>query len=155
MVSTTSDGIFTVSGQGVLLSWNPACERITGLSRRRGHGAPDVMRRLEAQTGSGLAMDLHRWAADPALPRDILGDHRGRVAPEAPCSITPATEADGDDATFISEVHEGHHRRGVRGAARAFSQLVEAQADQRLVVEHLQRAVAPDPPDVDGTNMAV
>ncbi len=155
IVSTTSDGIFTVSGQGVLLSWNPACERITGLSAGEVMGRTDVMRRLEAQTGSGLAIDLNRWAADPALPRDILVTTADGSRRRLSCSITPATEADGDDATFVvvaRDITPAEEYEELRGQ---FSQLVEAQAAQRLVVEHLQRAVAPDPPDVDGTDIAV
>ncbi|MGH3499066.1 MAG: ATP-binding SpoIIE family protein phosphatase, partial [Nocardioidaceae bacterium] len=36
-----------------------------------------------------------------------------------------------------------------------FSRLVEAQAAQRLVVDHLQKAVAPEPPGIDGADIAV
>jgi len=155
IVTTTSDGIFTLGADGTVLSWNAACERITGLTAPEVLGRVDTMQRLHARTSDGSPIDVRDWAADSALPSDILvqgvGGHRRRLS----CSVSPATGADSGAAAFVvvaRDITPSEEYEELRGQV---SQLVEAQAAQRLVVDHLQRAVAPDLPVIDGADMAV
>ncbi|MDO9379261.1 MAG: SpoIIE family protein phosphatase [Nocardioidaceae bacterium] len=154
IVSTTSDGIFSLADSGVLLTWNAACERITGYAESEVTGRRDLMRVLSARTAAGRPVDFANWVTMPSLPREILvttadGDQR-RLS----CSATSGTDPEGRQSLVVvaRDVTPAEEYEELREQFRA---LVEAQAAQRLVVDHLQQAVAPEPPAVEGADIAV
>ncbi len=172
IVSTASDGIFTLAEHGTVLSWNAACEQITGLTAEEVLGRPDAMRLLDARTPDGDAVDFTSWTRDPNLPREFLITRR-----PGPTSMQPAADDDGAaDATVVrrlscswSETREDSGRaptlvvvaRDITPADEyealqaQFNSLVEQEKAQRLVVHHLQQAVAPVAPELEGTEMSV
>ncbi|MDQ3166649.1 MAG: SpoIIE family protein phosphatase [Actinomycetota bacterium] len=155
IVSTTSDGIFTLGEDGSVLSWNSACERITGLTEAAVLGQRDTMQCLEARTTAGSRVDFSGWAADPALPHDIVittlrGAHR-RLS----CSTSPAADVDGRSETLVVVARDITPVEEHEELREQLSRLAEAQAAQRLVVDHLQKAVAPEPPEIEGADLAV
>jgi len=155
IVSATCDGIFTLDDDGAVLSWNTACEQITGLESADVLGRDDTMQRLRARTLAGSPIDFGGWAADPALPHDIVittatsGDRR------LSCSTSAAANVHGRCDTLVvvaRDVTPVEQYEELRGQ---LNRLTETQAAQRLVVDHLQRAVAPEPPELDGVELAV
>ncbi|MFY0409672.1 ATP-binding SpoIIE family protein phosphatase [Solicola sp. PLA-1-18] len=154
IISTTSDGIFTLADDGSLLTWNDACERITGFPQTDLKGRRDVMRVLGARTAAGRPVDFTNWVSMPSLPREILittaAGEQGRLS----CSATSGTDSHGRQTLVVvaRDVTPAEEYEELREQFRA---LVEAQAAQRLVVDHLQQAVAPEPPAVEGADIAV
>ncbi len=156
IVSSTSDGIFTLSDNGIVLSWNAACERITGLSAGDVVGRRDAMRRLNARTASGTPVDFVDWAADAALPSEIVltrfGDGELR---RLLCSANRAIDVEARSETLVVVARDITPAEEHEQLREQFSRLVEVQAAQRLVVDHLQKAVAPEPPGIAGADIAV
>lgn len=155
ILSTTSDGIFTLGEDGAVLTWNTACEQITGLVESDVLGRRDTMQRLQARTTAGTPTHFGRWAADPALPHDIVittahGTHR-RLS----CSTSAATDVDGHSETLVVVARDITPVEQYEELREQLHRLAEAQAAQRIVVDHLQRAVAPEPPEIPDTDLAV
>ncbi len=155
IISTTSDGIFTLGEDGAVLTWNAACERITRLPGSAVLGRTDLTRLLRMRTPAGTSVDLRHPSTDPALPIHVLittADHRRR---RLSCAVTPASGGPDDPAAVVviaRDVTPAEEYEQLRGQ---LDELQEAQAAQRLVVEHLQRAVAPEPPAVDAAEVGV
>ncbi len=155
IVDTTSDGIFTLADDGTALTWNYGCETITGLAATDVVDRRDVLTRLKARTAAGVPIDFTGWTANPALPAEVLitrpdGSHR-RLS----CSVSTATATDLQTRTLVVVARDITPAEEYEELREQFGRLVEAQAAQRLVVEHLQRAVAPEPPGIDGGDIAV
>lgn len=154
IVSTTSDGIFTLSDDGSLRTWNAACASITGFTADELVGRRDVMRTLGARTSTGKPIDLANWISMPSLPREILITTCNGNQRRLSCSASPAADADGERSLVVvaRDITPAEEYEELR---EQFSRLVEAQAAQRLVVDHLQKAVAPEPPGIEGADIAV
>ncbi|MGH1563685.1 ATP-binding SpoIIE family protein phosphatase [Mumia sp. DW29H23] len=154
ILQSTSDGIFTVDATGIITTWNPACERITGLSASEALGRRDALQRLQARTANGRPVDLENWREFRDFPREMVVTATDGRVQQLACSFTRAEDTAGTprlvviarDITPATEFHELREQ---------FSQLVEMQAAQRLVVDHLQQAVAPEPPGMEGVDIAV
>ncbi|WP_100414900.1 ATP-binding SpoIIE family protein phosphatase [Mumia flava] len=154
ILRSTSDGIATMAATGEVTTWNPACERITGLSAAEVLGTRDLQQRLVARTSNGARIDLSIWGRTYPFPRELIitradgVDRRLSITAtrgEAPAG-SPQLVVIARDITPASEYHELRSQ---------FAQLLEVQAAQRLVVDHLQQAVAPEPPGVSGLDIAV
>ncbi|MFY9914274.1 MAG: SpoIIE family protein phosphatase [Nocardioidaceae bacterium] len=155
IVDTTSDGIFTLADDGTVLTWNSGCEAITGLAARDTVDRPYILTGLRARTAAGVPIDFAGWATNPTLPGEVVitrpdGSHR-RLS----CSVSTATATDLQTRTLVVVARDITPAEEYQELREQFSRLVEAQAAQRLVVEHLQRAVAPEPPGIDGGDIAV
>jgi PAS domain S-box-containing protein len=155
IVGTTSDGIFTLADDGTPITWNAGCEKITGLSAREVIGHREVLTRLDARTAAGVPIDFAGWATQPTLPAEVLvtradGSHR-RLS----CSVSTATDVELKTRTLVVVARDITPAEEYEELREQFGRLVEAQAAQRLVVEHLQRAVAPEPPGIEGGDIAV
>ncbi|HET7172936.1 MAG TPA: SpoIIE family protein phosphatase [Nocardioidaceae bacterium] len=153
IVSSTSDGIFTLSENGDVLTWNRGCEQITGLPAARVLGRRDVFRELDARTALGNRVDLARWAQAQSLPAEILITPPGSGDRRLSCSTS--TASDGLTRTLVVVARDITPAERYQELQQQFGRLVEAQEAQRLVVDHLQQAVAPEPPSVEGAEIAV
>jgi PAS domain S-box-containing protein len=120
IIANTTDGIFTATLEGLILSWNPAMERITGLSAvdalgRRWH---DV---IESQTMSSTSLEGAPTSEDILLirtdgseqwirtARNPIGDPQGELAGEVVVArdVTAELEAERMKADFVATVsHE-------------------------------------------------
>ncbi len=120
VIANTTDGIFTVSLEGSILSWNPAMGRITGLSAadaigRRWH---DV---IESRTVSSASLDGPPTSEDILLirtdgseqwirtTRNPIGDPQGEPAGEVVVArdVTAELKAERLKADFVATVsHE-------------------------------------------------
>ncbi len=155
IVTTTSDGIFTLADDGAVLTWNAGCEKITDLPAAEVLGRRDALKRLHARTALGTPIDFAGWAGGKSLPAEVLitradGGHR-RLS----CSASTATDVDRSSQTLVVVARDITSAEEYEELREQFSRLVEAQAAQRLVVEHLQQAVAPEPPGIEGADIAV
>lgn len=155
IMTTASDGILTLDDVGTVLSWNAACERITGLPADAVVGRTDVLERIEARTSDGTSIDPRRSLPDPALPVEVLvttvDGRRRRLS----CSVTAAAGAPDDSTRAVVVARDVTPAEEFEQLREQLDELVEAQEAQRLVVAHLQRAVAPQPPDVEEADIAV
>ncbi len=117
-------------------------------------GRRDALARLHARTASGRPVDLLNWREVDEFPREMLITATNGEQRQLACSFTRAENSDGTrslvviarDITPATEFHE---------LSEQFKKLVEMQAAQRLVVDHLQQAVAPEPPGMEGVDIAV
>ncbi|GAC1423152.1 MAG: hypothetical protein NVSMB57_16000 [Actinomycetota bacterium] len=155
IVGSTSDGIFTVSPDGRIMSWNPAMERITGVHATDVVGREDGHALLRVQTLDGAPVDLCKWATiSTALPNDlrVVGTD-GRLR-SVSCSYSTASDANGPH-TFIAVMRDVSQHEEMAALREQYGRLAEAEATQRAVVEQLQAAVMPARPDVDGVELGV
>ncbi len=155
IVGTTSDGIFTFTDDGAILSWNAGCEKITGLAASAVLGSVQALARLNARSSHGVPIDLKTWAGVLPLPGELVitrpdGTHR-RLS----CSVSTANDVELLTKTHVVVARDITPAEQYEELREQFSQLVEAEAAQRVVVEHLQRAVAPEPPPIEGGDIAV
>ncbi|MGH3448125.1 MAG: SpoIIE family protein phosphatase, partial [Nocardioidaceae bacterium] len=155
IVGSTSDGIFTLGDDGTVLTWNSGCERITGLAAVDVVGRRHVLRRLRARTALDTPIDFAAWAADPTLPAEVLITRDNGEVRRLSCAATPATNVDGPSQTLVVVARDITPATEYQELREQFSRLVEAQEAQRLVVDHLQQAVTPEPPGIDGVDLAV
>ena len=153
VVSATSDGIASLAEDGSARSWNPALERITGLSESEVVGRLDGLSRLDARTPAGEPVDLAAWADGVGLPDElsVRGGTGGRR--RLACSYSHAEDEQGRVLVVVArDVTPVQEFEALRAE---FGRLVEQEAARRLVVEQLQAAVVPDTPEVDGLELAV
>ena len=101
IVSNASDGIVTLTAEGVVTSWNPGMERITGYAAdavlgRRGFSV------LRPRDDSGRDVDVEEWAThDRPLPGDLQVLTEERQDRWLSCSYTRVTPADGGQALLV------------------------------------------------------
>ncbi|MDQ3629209.1 MAG: SpoIIE family protein phosphatase [Actinomycetota bacterium] len=173
IVSTASDGIFTLAEHGTVLSWNAACEGITGLTAQEVLGRPDAMRLLDARTPDGDAVDFARWTREANLPREFLITRRpapgsvrratgdedaadpAAVVRRLSCSWSETREDSGRAPTLVVVARDITPADEYEALQAQFNSLVEQEKAQRFVVHHLQQAVAPVAPELEGSEMSV
>jgi PAS domain S-box-containing protein len=154
IVGTTSDGIFTAALDGTVTSWNPAMERITGLTCEDVVGRQAALDELQARTVDGVPVDLTQWALDGSPPAELRLSCRSgerRVL----CSYDYAPDATGAARTMVVVARDVTPVEDLARLRQEFHRLVEAEAAQRLVVEQLQQAVMPARPAVPGAELGV
>ncbi|HEV2889793.1 MAG TPA: SpoIIE family protein phosphatase [Frankiaceae bacterium] len=149
IVTTTSDGIATITGDGIVQSWNPAMERITGLPEHEVVGRRGGLAPLEARTVNDAPVELALWPSR-YLPSDLRVTTPYGVK-RLSCSYSRREDESvlvliARDVTAVDEIQQLRDE---------FERLAEAEAAQRLVVEQLQQAVMPATPDVPGAELAV
>jgi PAS domain S-box-containing protein len=155
IVASTSDGICTLAADGTVLTWNPAFEAITGLRAADVVGRPGALDRLDLRTPQGRRVRL-RGRSPRALPESLhltAVDGRVRIL-SCTYSRTQAEDEEGTGAAlivFARDVTPAEEHEALRAQ---LSELVEADAARRAVVDQLQQAVIPGPLSVPGTQMA-
>lgn len=152
IVTTTSDGICALGADGVVRSWNPALERITGLRASDVVGRPGALGRLRARTTGDVPVELSGWPA-AALPTELRVDGRAGTTRRLTCSYSRRGE--GDDAVLVLVARDVTPVDEVERLRAEFGRLAEADAARRLVVEQLQEAVVPPRPDIAGVELGV
>ena len=153
VVGATSDGIASIGEDGLVRSWNPALEAITGLAERLVVGRPEALLRLDARTPEGTQVDLSDWAAGVELPEELSVRAAGMGRRRLSCSYSTADEDDG--RTLVVVARDVTPAQEFEALRVEFGRLVEQEAARRLVVEQLQAAVVPDTPEVPGVELAV
>jgi PAS domain S-box-containing protein len=155
VVSTTSDGMLALDVDGVVQSWNPALERLTGLPATDVVGRPGALMRLDLRTVRGEHVDLSDWREQGGrLPAELR--LRGTGGPRRiSCSYSTSYDVSGRAETLVVIARDVTPVEQIEELRAQFERLVEAEAAQRLVVEHLQQAVMPPRPDVAGAQIGV
>ena len=101
IVSNASDGIVTITADGVVTSWNPGMERITGYSAATVLGGRGFSL-LRPRGESGADVDVEGWAAsDDPLPGELLVLTEDRQDRWLSCSYTRAASADGGPSLLV------------------------------------------------------
>ena len=152
ILSTTSDGICTLSADGVVRSWNPAMETITGLTAREVVGRVGALASLRARTQSGTPVELAVWQGRYLASELVVTRPDGETR-RLSCSYSRRGDDEGSVlvvvARDVSSVDEIERLR------EEFGRLAEAEEAQRLVVEQLQSAVMPPRPEVNAVELGV
>lgn len=153
VVSATSDGIASLAEDGSVRSWNPALERITGLSEAEVVGRTEALARLDPRTSTGEHVDLGAWLEGAALPEELSVRSRAGGRRRLACSYSHAEDEQGRSLVLVArDVTPVQEFEALRVE---FGRLVAQEAARRLVVEQLQAAVVPDTPAVEGLELAV
>lgn len=156
VVSTTSDGMAALDADGLVQSWNPALERLTGLRAVDVVSREGGLARLDIRTVRGEPVDLAGWRTlQGRLPAELRLRGAGGVDRRLSCSYSTSYDAQGTPETLVVIARDVTPAEQMVELRRQFEQLVEAEAAQRLVVEHLQQAVMPPRPDVAGAELGV
>ena len=151
LVSSSSDGILSLDAAGVVRSWNPALERLTGLPQSAVVGRPDGLAPLRLRRTDGRPLRLEAWHVGEELPSELVLDTPAgerRVS----CSYSGAGEQRETLVVVARDVTPAQEFAALRAQ---FARLVEAEAAQRLVLEHLHEAVMPPLPELPGTELGV
>ena len=149
IVTTTSDGIATLTPDGVVRSWNPAMERITGLPAATVVGRPGALVALEARTTGDDPVPLSLW------PTRYLPSELRITTPKGVRRLSCSYSRRDDEAALVLVARDVTPVDEIAQLREEFSRLAEAEAAQRLVVEQLQQAVMPSTPEVPGAELAV
>lgn len=149
IVTTTSDGIATLTPDGVVRSWNPAMERITGLAAADVVGRPGALTALDARTTGDDSVHLALW------PTRTLPSELRITSPKGVRRLSCSYSRRDDDAALVLVARDVTPVDEIERLREEFSRLAEAEAAQRVVVEQLQQAVMPATPQVPGTELAV
>lgn len=155
VVSTTSDGMLALDADGLVLSWNPALEHLTGLPASEVVGRPGALIQLDLRTVRGEPVDLVAWRARDRLPAELRLRSLEGASRRVSCSYSVSYDASGEPETLVVIARDVTPVEQIEQLRTQFERLVEAEAAQRLVVEHLQQAVMPPRPDVPGAEVGV
>jgi serine phosphatase RsbU (regulator of sigma subunit)/GAF domain-containing protein len=150
LVSSTSDGILSLDREGVVRSWNPALERLTGLPAQDVVDRPGALAPLRLRRSDGRPLDPAAWTAADALPAELLLDTPTGLR-RVSCSYSRAEAT----ATLVVVARDVTPAQEFAELRAQFARLVEAEAAQRVVLEHLQEAVMPPLPDLPGVELGV
>jgi PAS domain S-box-containing protein len=155
VVSTTSDGMLALDADGLVLSWNPALERLTGLAAAEVVGRPGALSRLDLRTVRGEPVDLAGWREQGRPPAELRLRGPEGAARRVSCSYSTSYDVSGEPETLVVIARDVTPAEQIEQLRTQFARLVEAEAAQRLVVEHLQEAVMPPRPEVPGAEVGV
>jgi PAS domain S-box-containing protein len=155
IVTSTSDGILTMSADGRVQSWNPALEVITGLTRRAVIQRRDVFDRLHARTLDGAPVALHDWADMRDLPSEFRITGADGETRRLACSYSHVRETADLQPTMVLIARDTTPAEEMETLRVQFGRLAEAEAAQRDIVDHLQQAVMPLTGAVPDTDVAV
>lgn len=150
IVTTTSDGICTFDGDGVVRSWNPALERITGLRAADVVGRPGALVSLRAQDADGQPVFLAGWRGRDELPTELRVTSVSGTTRRLSCSYSRR-----DDSVLVVVARDVTPVDEIARLRAEFGKLAAAEAAQRVVVEQLQQAVMPAQPTVEGVELGV
>ncbi|HEX8001872.1 MAG TPA: SpoIIE family protein phosphatase [Mycobacteriales bacterium] len=149
IVTTTSDGIATLTADGVVRSWNPALERITGLPATEVVGRPGALFALRARDVADNPVELAAWPTR-YLPSDVR-----ITTPNGERRLSCSYSRRDDDAVLVLIARDVTSVDEIATLREEFLRLAELEAAQRLVVEQLQQAVMPATPAVEGAELSV
>ena len=149
IVGTTSDGILTIAADGRVRTWNPALERITGLSATEAIGRP-ALAGLDPVTVNGQPVHLNRWVDDLLLPSELRITARDGERRRLACSYSRS-----EDATLVVVARDITTVEEMAQLREEFGQLAAAEEAQREMVEQLRQAVVPPRPVLAGADLGV
>lgn len=157
IVTSTSDGIFTLSDDGTIRMWNPALEAITGLAANAVIGSRNVLDRLHPRALDGTRVEIHGWAQGRTLPAELRITNLSGEPRRLACSYSRIHDhGDGDgDGSMVVVARDTTPVEEMETLRAQFGRLAEAEAVHRDIVDRLQQAVMPLAPPIAGADIAV
>ena len=155
IVTSTSDGIFTLSDDGTIRMWNPALEAITGLAARDVIGSRNVLDQLHPRSLDGSRVELHGWGEGRTLPAELRITNLSGEPRRLACSYSRIDDSGDGDGSMVVVARDTTPVEEMETLRAQFGRLAEAEAVQRDIVDRLQQAVMPLAPPVSGTDIAV
>jgi len=155
IVNHASDGILTLTADGIVASWNPELERITGYSAGEMVGRRSLARLAVCST-NGLGLALEDWASDATtLPNEIRVVAQSGVTRLLACSYSPVPGPNGKPSLLIVVARDTTEAHAMQELQEEYRRLTELEAAQRAIVDQLQEAVRPPMPIVPGVELGV
>lgn len=153
IVESTSDALCSIGSDGCVQTWNPACERITGLPATEVVGGRIPVERLNLRTLDGEPVLLEgRALATPPSPELRLTAADGR---EVRLSCSYSLTREGADQVLVIVARDITTVEEMAQLRAQVGELAASEAAHRVVVEQLQEALTPPAPRVDGAELAV
>jgi PAS domain S-box-containing protein len=155
IVETTSDGIATITPEGIIESWNPAMERITGLAATDVIGTSEVLDDRWFATADEEPVALSRWAQGESLPTQLrVMDTRGRPH-LLMCSYSNSYQGIEGSGRLVVIARDVTAESEIQELRYEFGRLSRSVDAQRRMVDRLQEAVMPAPLSVAGLELGV
>jgi PAS domain S-box-containing protein len=153
IVDSTSDALCTVGPDGCVQTWNPACERITGLAASAVVGSRIPVARINLRTLDDEPVILDGMALDRPPPPELrLTALDGReVRLSCAYSLTRA----GADQVLVIVARDITSVEEMAQLREQMGELAASEAAHRVVVEQLQEALTPPAPEIEGAELAV
>lgn len=151
---STSDGIAAVEADGLVRSWNPAMEKITGLTRNEVLGRPRALDRLDLRTPDQQPVDLGGWAAGVALPDEVeITSVDGEIR-RLSCTFS-ATAAREQESALVVVARDVTPKAQIEDLKKEVTRAAAAEAAQRSLVDQLQEAIMPSLVEIEQTDLGL
>lgn len=155
IVHNTSDGIVMIAPDGRTLSWNPAMERITGLSASDVLSRPNALAALQARSMNDEPVDLGSWTSGRMPPEEIRIAGPDGQPRHLSCSYSTALDPEGNAHALVMVARDISSEEEMEKLRQRFDRLARAESAQRAVVEQLQQALMPAQPYVAGVDLGI
>ena len=153
IVNTTSDAMCTIGVDGRVQTWNPACERLTGLPAMAVIGGRIPVEALRLRTVDGTPISLQGRALDTPLPRELRMTTADDRDVRLSCSYSLTRE--GADQLLVIVARDVTPLEEMAALRREVGELAASEAAHRDIVEQLQEALTPPAPELDGVELGV
>jgi PAS domain S-box-containing protein len=155
IVESTSDGVLSLTPEGIVRTWNPGWEEITGkrASAAIGRRSADVMTLSDAD---GRSITFDSWAdRNGRLPEEVqLVDTNGGIH-WLECSYKTEVDDNGFVDALVIVARDVSDERQIEQLREDMDRLAEREALQRQRVLELQESLQPAIPVVDETEFGV
>jgi len=153
IVNSTSDGMCTLDGSGLVRAWNPACERITGIAATEVVGRPLPTHALHMSGADGEPLTVDLTCEGGGRPSDVrITTPAGREV-RLSCSYSVAHED--SERVLVIVARDVTPAEQVAMLREQVVELAAAEEVHRSVVERLQEALTPPPPTVEDVDLGV
>lgn len=146
IVDSTSDGVLSLTPDGIVRSWNPGWEQITGLSSEMAIGRvfTDL---LKINDLNGRRLQLESWTRlYGSLPGEVqVIDKIGNVH-WLQCQYRPEVDDDGIARVLVVVAHDLTDVRQIEQLKEDVDRLAELESAQRQKVLQLQESLQPSVP---------
>jgi PAS domain S-box-containing protein len=145
IVDSTSDGVLTLSSDGVIRSWNPGWEQISGVLARDavGHHLSGI---VQLQAGH-QRVELDSWStAFGPLPDELQLIDRSGNRHWLQCSYRAEVNETVDEGLLIVVAHDKTGEHQIEQLREDVDRLAELEAAQRAMVLQVQESLQPGIP---------
>lgn len=153
IVNSTSDALCTIGADGRVQTWNPACERLTGLSARAVVGGRVPVEALKLRMADGHPLSLEGLSLSSPPPRELRITSATGNEVRLSCSYSLTRE--GADQMLVIVARDVTAFEEMAALRREVGELAASEAAHRDIVEQLQEALTPPAPDIDGVELGV
>lgn len=155
ILDNTHDGVLNITAEGVVRSWNPGWEQITGYSAFAAVGRR-LSETIDLFDMDGRPVILDNWAhVQGRMPRQLQLLDRNSQAHWLDCSYRVEVDDAGSAGLLAVIAHDVTDEREIEQLREDNDRLAELEAVQRSKVLQLQESLQPDIPEVPESEFGV